>query len=116
MTSEAFPREYDCPDCGSKVRVSEKANDEIYEQKNKERPPGISAMDVQVKTLQAAGTALLTIPVLVIYTDICYDCGNIYRFRIDKQETPITAQMPKPGGPGSGQLPPGFNLPGMMNS
>lgn len=91
-----------CPKCGSSDRVSVMATLATADK------TGVKPGDMGFTSLGKVGHFLippdrakgLTVPMLVIYEDICGGCGLKRCVRAEIIDAPITGKMPQQGGPG----------------
>jgi len=97
-----FPMDFTkCPACGSEKKIIETAlNEELIKPTSQK-----TALHVFAVALidQLSVLTRVTVPILMILTDACAECGTIYVTRIDK-----TIGAPQSGPPGSPSFPPSF--------
>jgi hypothetical protein len=90
-----------CPVCGSKERLSGK----LFEGDIEKGKVDKDQASIAIKVLQDQRASLgLTATVMVLYQDVCLDCGVEFYWKAEIQKVPITA-MPQNQGNNQG-LPP----------
>ena len=88
-----FPMSFTkCPACGSEIRLVETAMKENLQpaQKTTMHMFGVALTD------QVGAVILPTVPVLMIFTDVCVDCGCLYVTHVEK----MVGRAQRPGPPG----------------
>ncbi len=85
---------YPCPKCASTKRVFDEAHKEL-EARGLHGHMEVCFFTRDARPLLDIQAAVLTMPVVTIYWDHCYDCGQLYTFRIDTQDAPIQFQTPQ---------------------
>lgn len=92
-----------CPCCGSTRTVS----DEVIKMDKVKQPPN-AKFGTELKSSALVNPATmagrLTVPVLNVVTDICFDCGAIYAKYINGHNE-LLSNLQQPGQP---KMPPGF--------
>jgi hypothetical protein len=95
-----------CPHCGCTERVAARYMADKVLPPSVQKPEmwGLTILVVQMgNPEQSLGWGL---PTLVLYRDICWECGREYTFRVDQVVAPVTAKLVPPGGQKQGF---GFN-------
>lgn len=113
-----FPLVFDkCPACGWKETVARKVKDEEVE-KGRIKTDITAAMAQSMTPIvdQRTILALLSVPILVGFYDVCLACGCYYCVRVEKASGVVGpgapgGPQPRPG-PG-GFFPPPFKGPGL---
>jgi len=72
-----------CPACGSEKRIVETAMDEESPNRPANQKCALHMLGVAL-TSQAGALSRVTVPILMVLTDACVECGTIYITRIDK--------------------------------
>jgi len=80
--------EYKCPKCGGSQRVFDSVHTKL-ELQGKHQHGDVYFYNREVRQLLPMTSAVLTMPIVSLYTDVCVSCGTAYVFRIDYQEAPI---------------------------
>ena len=79
-----------CPVCGSKKRVSHK----VFEKQIKEKQIKEADTFLSLSGKTSGAPVGLTVEIITVYDDICYECGAHYTLKIEKVKTLVTGQMP----------------------
>ena len=96
MDELQFPLRFKCPKCGSERRIVETVMNQEKE-KGKVNPNAFGCSR-QTNIIVADPTKItISVPALIVFYDICFDCGTEYCFRVDL--TTATPQMRTQQGP-----------------
>lgn len=97
MTEPMAIGEYKCPICGSTARVFGPALEELA-RKGQVKESGFYCLKQEAIPLANPQTAILTVPVIVQYWDVCKDCGQAYVCKIDRQQASMKYTQRGKGG------------------
>lgn len=88
MSETKVLREFACPNCKSKKTVTEVALEELQAMgKIDEIPP--SRLKAESLPLTQVSKAILTVPVITMWFNICAGCGFTYCTKVEMMDAPV---------------------------
>lgn len=81
-------KEFNCPLCGRKETLGEQVVGEEARKRNVETGP-ISLWKEAVAMFPPTSVQGITMPLVLVESDICGNCGSRYTIRVSKMDAPI---------------------------